>query len=244
MTDEPAGADAVERAMELVAADDTPDNRAALFRLLLAATLLAATTDATRDETDLVTFEGEDGPVLPSFTRPETLLRWRPSGSGSVELGGRALFELAAAKRTGCIWLNLGSETAGVITRRELEALARGRLPLGEAEVVAAASEVRVGRAPNPPGDDVLGAVRAALGAEGAAVAAWLFVMQQGENAPELVVGVELTGGADAGAAMRAVVDGAGDRSREARELLFMALDGGLLATIAAGSGDEIFRRQ
>jgi hypothetical protein len=41
-----------------------------------------------------------------------------------------------------------------------------------------------------------------------------------------------------------AVVDGAGDRSREARELLFMALDGGLLATIAAGSGDEIFRRQ
>jgi hypothetical protein len=68
--------------------------------------------------------------------------------------------------------------------------------------------------------------------------------MRQGDTASELVVGVELAPGTDRGAAMRAVVDGAGHRSREARDLLFMALDGGLLATIAGGSGDELFRRR
>ena len=59
--------------MRRVAEDDTPEHRRALFELLLGATLLAAKADPSPSgaEEGLATLAGENGPVLPVFTRPD-----------------------------------------------------------------------------------------------------------------------------------------------------------------------------
>jgi SseB protein N-terminal domain len=73
----------VERAMQRVVEEDTRENRRGLFELLLASTLLAATADPPPPgiEPDFATVAGENGPVLPVFTRPDALLAWRRAGT-------------------------------------------------------------------------------------------------------------------------------------------------------------------
>jgi len=246
----------VERAMERVAADDNAETRSALFKALQNTTLVAATPRALTEECswtagegdriDLVMLASDEGPVLPIFTGVDRLLEYQPDGGGYIALPSGALFEMASASGAVRIHINPGSATQGTIIRRELEALARGRMPLGETEVVAQGTEVRIGRPAQTPPDEVVAAVGQAVASEERAVAAWLFLQQEGANAPELVIGIVLaegvTGDAE-GAAMRAIVEGAGDQSPGAQELLFMRIDQDLQNDLASGAGELIFAR-
>jgi hypothetical protein len=249
---------AIVEAMHSVAAHDTPRARALLFQLLLDTRLVVATRQAAGEpgrrtvgageHLDLLTLEGErgQGRVLPVFTSLETLLAWRPGGGGYLILPGRSLFELAAANDSGGIVIDPGSPTRGTIVRQELEALARGRVPLGTGEVVAEPTGARIGPPAVPPPADAIEAVRAALDAEPLAVGGFVFLLQQGGTPPELCIGVELrpgVSGESERAAMRAIVEGAGNRSTAARSLAFLWARDGLLESLTSGGGTEIFRR-
>lgn len=246
----------IERAMEAVATNDNAETRSALFQALLNTTLVAATPNApaeerswTADEGDefaLVMLDSDEGPVLPVFTNADRLLEWQPQGSGYVAVPSRALFEMAAASGAERLDINPGSATRGSIVRNELEALARGRVPLGESEIVAEETEVRIGRAAEPPSEDVVAAVRGAVASEEHAIAAWLFLMQHGPNPPEHVVGIALAEGVMGEAeqaAIRRIVEDAGAESSGARELLFIRVDEDFQRDLADGAGDLIFAR-
>jgi len=65
-----------------------------------------------------------------------------------------------AAAGTGKIVINPGSPTWGYLTRDEIEALGRGRLPLGLADVVTEPTELQIAIPqipPSPPALDALG---------------------------------------------------------------------------------------
>jgi hypothetical protein len=105
---------------------------------------------------------------------------------------------------------------------------------------------MRIGRAAQPPPDDVVAAVRRAVAAEEHAVAAWLFLMQQGENAPEHVVGIAIAEGVTEDAeraAIRSIVEHAGAETPGARELLFIRVDDDFQNDLADGAGDLVFAR-
>jgi hypothetical protein len=246
----------VERAMERVAADDTADTRSVLYRALLDATLVVATPHAPAvegariaqegDTIELVMHHGEDGPVLPVFTSVERLLEWQPQGGGYAALQGRALFELALATEAAWLAVNPGSATSGAISRYELESLARGRMPIGGAEVMAEGAEVRIGQAAHPPPADAVAALRRAVEAEQHAVAAWLFLMQEGSSEPEHVLGIALADGvteADGEAALRGIAEEAGAQSPGARDILVMAIGDKWRGDLEDGAGELLFTR-
>lgn len=94
---------AVVEAMHRVAVHDTPATRSVLFKQLLDTRLLALTPAAPKvtgtrttqagESLTLVTVADADGSVLPLFTGPDAIARWRPQGAGYVALPSRALFE-------------------------------------------------------------------------------------------------------------------------------------------------------
>ena len=263
----------VEGAMRRVAAQDTPENRRALFELLLAATLLAATanTSSSGVEQGLATIAGEDGPALPVFTRIEALHAWRPDGYDPVALTGRTLFETAARYKTAKIEVNPASVPRGWISRTEIEALAHGQVPLGpsgqpgpahepapayEPESVPGPAPVR-GPAPayepavQPPSvrppEALIDAARRALEAQPQAVAGWLFATVPASGPAQLMVGVQLADGLDRAtehATMQAILEETWARSADADRLRFMVVAGNAFRkTLAAGAGELIFER-
>lgn len=247
---------AVVEAMRNVSVADTPETRALLFRLLLETTLLAVTPDlpetprawtARSGETlNLITLADADGTVLPLFTSAAAVATWRPEGAAYVALPSPALFEMAAANGTDKIALDLGSSTGGYLTRYEIEQLARGRLPLGNSDVVAESTEVRIGKPSVPPPVGALDAIRAQLQGEPAAQRAWYFLMQHGEQPPEMFIAVQFAAGLDPDSrehAMRSVVDGAGQRSELVRSVSFVIADEQWQTSLASGSGEEFFNR-
>jgi hypothetical protein len=245
--------------MRQVALDDSPETRSMLFQLLLDSTLVVATPDAPdqprrfvaeQGQTlSLVTGQGPDGTILPVFTSPATLLAWRPEGAGYAALPARALFQMAAHAGTGSIHLDVGSDTHGIVTRSEIESLARGRLPLGPTEVIAETTSVRIGQPATPPPPEAMDALRAACGADGRVERAWVYLMAQDDQSPELVVAVRFVAGVDgdpdrAQEAMRAVIEDAGTRSEVVRPYLFVHPDHDLEVALDGGSGLPVYRRR
>jgi hypothetical protein len=239
----------VEQAMRRVAEQDTPERRRALFELLLETTLLAATADPSPLDAGpgLATTAGENGPVLPVFTRSDALLAWRPSGYRPVAIVGRSLFEMAARYQTARIEVNPASVPRGWISRTEIEALAQGRLPLGLTQELAPSGEVKIGPPAVRPPDGLIESARRALDTQPDAVAGWLFAMVQGDGAPQLMVGVKLASGLDQAAeaaTMQAIVEETWARSTDADRLRFMIVAReSLHKTLAGGGGELIFRR-
>jgi SseB protein N-terminal domain len=234
--------------MRRVAEHDTPGHRRALFELLLGATLLAARADASPgSEPALATVAGDDGPVLPVFTRTDGLLAWRPHGYTPVAVTGRALFEMAARYKTARIEVNPASVPRGWISRAEIEALAQGRLPLGPTEELAPAGEMKVGPPAVRPPDALIEAARRALDAQPEAVAGWLFAAVHGDGPAQLMVGVQLTRGLDQAATeetMQAIVEETWARSTDADRLRFMLIaQRSLHDTLRGGAGELIFER-
>jgi SseB protein N-terminal domain/SseB protein C-terminal domain len=239
----------VEHAMRRVAERDTPEHRRALFELLLEATLLAAAADPSASDAQpgLATIAGENGPVLPVFTRTDALLAWRPSGYKPVAVVGRALFEMAARYQTARIEVNPASVPRGWISRGEIEALAQGRLPLGLTQELARSGEVKIGPPAVRPPDALIESARRALDAQPDTVAGWLFAMVQDEGAPQLVVGVQLARGLDQAAqeaTMQAIVEETWARSTDADRLRFMVVAReSLHKSLVGGAGELIFKR-
>jgi hypothetical protein len=248
-TSPPSGSLEVERAMRRVAEQDTPENRRALFELLLASTLLAATADPPPPgiEPDLATVAGENGAVLPVFTRADALLAWRPSGYAPIALSGRTLFEMAARYETARVEVNPASVPRGWISRTEIEALAQGRLPLDPTQERAPVGEMKVGPPAVRPPDALIQAARRALEAQPNAVAGWLFVTEPADGTAQLMVGVQLARGLDRAATeetMQAIVEETWARSTDADRLRFVVVaQRGLYARVRRGAGELIFKR-
>ena len=144
--------------MRAVSVQDTPGRRALLFRLLLESTVVVATpemsgkpglrTTEAGEHLSLVTFRDGDETVLPVFTTAAAVLAWRPGRTAITALPARALLEMALSAGTDRIVIDPGSPTYGYLTRGDIAALARGRLPLGSAgEVVPEQTQVRIGLA-------------------------------------------------------------------------------------------------
>ena len=248
---------ALEEAMLEVSRFDSPQARALLYQLLLDALIVVAVPEAigegvrtidAGESLALMTLRDEEGTILPVFTNAEAFTAWRPEGGAVLTLPARAVFQMAAAEATQKIVINPASPTWGVVTSREILALARGRLPLSDgSEVVAEAAQIKVGVPDRPPPAEVLAAVDASLAEEPSARAAWLFLIKQGETPAEMAVAIEFDETPDDPRhrnAMRKIVDGTGARCEAARSLVFLTADESWHETLAAGSGIEIFRRR
>jgi SseB protein N-terminal domain/SseB protein C-terminal domain len=220
--------------MERVGADDTPENREELYKALLDADLLVPLPEEPEgdgvveaDAIEVVLLSGEDGPVLPVFTTEERLLEWRPEGCGYATIGEGAIFEMAAGSDIQVVLVNHDSANTGWLVRREIEALARGRLPSEHGETFREVTVLRI--APEPVGQpppDVVAAVRESLALEKRAQAAWFFQIQQDSQAPELAVAVALKGRRGAvERAMNAIVQRAGDAAPGVADLLFVPVE-------------------
>jgi hypothetical protein len=237
----------VEGAMRRVAENDTPEHRRALFELLLGATLLAATADTPPSEQQLAMLAGDNGPVLPVFTRADALLAWRSSGYTPIAVTGRALFEMAARYETDRIEVNPASVPRGWISRAEIEALAQGQLPLGPTEPLVAPGEMMVGPPAVRPPEALIDAARRALESQADAVAGWLFASSSGDGAAQLMVGVQLTRGLDQAATertMQAILEETWARSADADQLRFMLVARQALRdALRRGGGELIFKR-
>ncbi|MFZ0973452.1 MAG: enhanced serine sensitivity protein SseB C-terminal domain-containing protein [Solirubrobacteraceae bacterium] len=251
----------VEGAMRRVAEQDTPENRTALFELLLGATLLAATSDSNSEggERGLAMIAGEDGPALPVFTRIEAMLAWRPTGYGPVALTGRTLFETAARYNTAKIEVNPASVPRGWISRAEIESLAQGCVPLGPSEhpapsnepaapnEPASPTELKLGRPTVRPPEALIEAARRALVAQPHTLAGWICETVRADGPPQLMVGVELARGLDQTSVeetMQAIVEETWARSADAHRLKFMLVTGDAFRNrLAAGDGELIFER-
>lgn len=261
---EPLRNTALVEAMEAVARDDRPQARALLFQLLLESTVVVATQDAgppgTRtmaqgEHLQLITATDDEGLVVPMFTSTDALLRWIPAGSPYIALPASALAEMVASGPPARIVVDPGSQTWGIITEHEVEALARGRLPVTDTatsaagvqtEVVATETKVRIGQPAEGPPPEVVDALGAALAAQDAIDAGYLALMQVGEQEPEVVVGIHLlpaTDSATGDAAVHAVMARIADVHPYVQQLRFLHLEDDLRDTLAAGAGIELFVR-
>lgn len=262
---EPLRNTALVEAMDAVARDDRPEARAMLFQLLLESTVVVATSEAgppgTRtteagEHLSLITGSDEDGPVVPMFTSVDALLRWMPGGSPYAALPASALAQMVASQPPARIVVDPGSPTWGIITQQEVEALARGRLPVTDAasvaagvqtEVIATEMTMRVGLPAQGPPAEVVQALAAALAAQPAADAGYLALMQVGEQQPEVVVGIHLDAATDASQVdgiVHAVMAQVAQVHPYVRELRYLRLEDDLRDMLAAGSGIELFVRR
>lgn len=242
--------------MERVVSDDTPDNRATLFELLLSAELLFATAEGPEEERTEITTGDEEftllalpddqGRVWPVFTSETRMLDWRPEGCGYLGMDGRTLFETALANDVVRLEINPASAKRGFIERWEIEVLARGRLPLAGQEVMPAGTQLKIGTATAMPPAEVIDTVVEAVAAEPSAVEARLFLVQQEPGPPERAVAVAFDEGLDEDARselLDAIIQRAGERSAGARGLAYLPLDGPFLAASRSGLGRLLFRR-
>jgi hypothetical protein len=254
-TGQPLENTAIVEAMHNVALHDGEDTRALLYQLLLESTLVVATPDAPEtasvhtagagENITLSTMQEGDDIVLPVFTSVRTLLEWRPEGGGYAAMPAQAIFEMVAGGQ-GTIALDPASPTHGTVTRNEIAALARRRLPLGGAEVITEPTAVMIGHPAQPPPESTLAAVTDAVAAEPTATDAWLYLMQQGTGPGQMMIAVQLrpeVQGDDERAAMRRIIDAAGSRDEGVRELAFLRPHPDLAASLADGAGRTLFHR-
>jgi len=154
---------------------------------------------------------------------------------------------MAARYKTARIEVNPASVPRGWISRTEIEALAQGRLPLGPTEEFAPATELKVGRPAVRPPDALIQAATRALEVQPHVVAGWLFATVQGDEPPQLMVGVQLARGLDQAATeetMQAIVEETWARSSDANRLRFMIVGQRTLRdTLRSGAGELIFKR-
>lgn len=250
------GNERLVQAMRMVAVEDSAEHRTELYDAMLTGELFVLTPQqpvttgdvdlSTGDRVDLVTLTDEEGDLLPAFTDEASILRFSEQGGGYLAVPGQALFEMVAGTDIGRVALNPGSPTHGFVQRTEIEALARGRLPVEGGEVVRQATEVLVGRPAEPPPAHVVAALRSAMSAEARAETAWVFLLSQPPTPPQLVVAIAFTDGLphDAvEAAMHGIVQRAGDTTPDAQGLGFVIADAEWVTRLEGGAGDELYRR-
>jgi hypothetical protein len=245
--------DAIELAMQHLGDQDTEANRTALFTLLLDASLFVATSrvpsrKGTRiteadEQLSFSVSRTEEGTVLRVFTDVAHFAKAHPK-EWYIGLDARVLFELAQTNGVTRIELNPGTLPCGWISRREIEILAKGHVPVGSEEVVPRGTGITVSRVTAEIPDHLIATVRTAV-AEAGAEEAWLFLVQSGARTPELAVGVVLADRLDdvqRNEAMRAVRDNVEVGS--ATGLVFLVVTPDLRTMLSRGAGDLIFERR
>jgi hypothetical protein len=171
----------LERAMDDVAKSDNSETREALYRAILASTLIVSGSvsgDAREvagggvagDNTRIAlrTIEHPRGNViLPAFTALDALIAFAGSEVPWVALGAQALFQSILPGNIAEVRVNPFQQgqqitrPGGIITRREFTALAQGLLPQAltsdnVAKLNVAAQQVLVGKPEREPPAEVL----------------------------------------------------------------------------------------
>jgi hypothetical protein len=120
----------VEQALAAASDDDTPENRAKLFQLLLRTELLVPAVEEPEEELVRMTEEGEEldllylePGVMAVYIDVEHLLESVPEGCGYIGMSGHDLFRLAADNAVTRIEVNPASATRATIEGWEIEAL-------------------------------------------------------------------------------------------------------------------------
>jgi hypothetical protein len=202
--------------MRKMADEDTPANRDALYKSMLAATFVVPThaPEAAAGEdggpapldgisTSLIIVpDYRQRPVLPVFTDIEALRAWAPEGVHCVGMPARQVFGLALRNDITAVAVNPAGPTGGLVMRAELELLARGEVPrIGsdgqlqgdavEPEGDAEPAEASLG-APGRVSDAQRRAVGDVLRRVPGVVAGHFFATCVANQKPRLVLGLEV----------------------------------------------------
>ncbi len=126
------------RAIQAVAAADTPMNRRAVFQVLSESTLIVPFWDVAGAEPSphrplAIAVGDSDEPCLPAFTDWAAVGRWsnRAAPQSYASLRTPAIFLIAERLRIKWVWVNLGSPPALRVNRAAIAILAKGGVPTG-----------------------------------------------------------------------------------------------------------------
>ena len=254
---EPPSNSVLIQAMENAATHDTPERRELLYGVLLDATLLAITPEPPAkpgmhqvDEDQpirLVTGSDDEGQLLPLFTDFEAIRAWHPDPQGYVMLPARDVFEHTAATNPCRIAINPGSQIRGVLTPPEIEALARGRIPDTQAELLADPVNMTVAKASTPPPREVLDALRSLLQPEKKVIQAWYFEVERDFLFTNSAIAIRFADGtapAEQDRIMRSVTHETGRAVPAAASFLFQIATPEIVAAMEDGNGDEFYFRK
>ena len=218
------------RAMQSIAANDTPEHRQSLYENFLASELLVPVAkpigdgkpglqivDGAMPVDFIVTHNQENQVVLFAFTDAESINAWKPSGSHYIAVKATDLFQMAIEMNAASMVVNIaGPAVGGELMRWEFQALSAGVLPknvsdAGTAQVtIPPGARVAFGVPEMKPSDALLNALRAASAAHAEIAASYLFEMQVNQGDPHLVAGIQFARALD-DAAIGAVMNALGE---------------------------------
>jgi hypothetical protein len=158
------------RAMDDLARGDTPQTREALYKTILASTLIVGGELSGDNQVSFRTIEHPPGNViLPAFTDLEALSSWASEGTPWLGLRAQALFQSIAPGNIASVLINPFrpdqeiSRPGGIITRQEFLALAQGIVPGAQVfdntqeMKVAANQQIVIGAPVKEPSPELLG---------------------------------------------------------------------------------------
>lgn len=251
----------LERAMDEVARNDTPQTRQSLYRAILASTLIVAGSLSGPDNTQVAfnTLEHPPGHVvLPAFTDREALISFAGAEIPWVAIGAQALFQSIAPGNITEVRVNPFRpgqallKPGGVITRTEFAALAQGLVPqsmvaANVAELqVAAGQQVTVDKCSDEPPAELLEKLADHFRQIPELRGAYLFELANGAQKSR-VIGLQFNTAPDP-QSMDRVMRGVGDLLRGElpadRSLDFMPLNSQPLLDAVRKCGKVVFERQ
>lgn len=247
-------------AMTALTANDTPENRHALYAALLDSTFLLPTThpltggngtshDLTMDT--LVTDTHDGQLMLFVFTDADALRQWQPEDSPCIVLSASDTFQLALKYQVGSIQINPSSAVGGSITAGEITALARGVSPGSTDDVqvhqqaVQSDTQVMLGAPSKPLPIKVAAQLQRSLAAHPIVAACYVFMLAMGSDSPQQIAGIVFYPQADDAtkdAIMRQITSEVTAVLKPNRQLAFMVLQGDMLHNVR-GTVHPAYRR-
>jgi len=146
-------------------------DRAPLFRVLMASTLIVPLTEPARawapgasKESAIIVLEREGIRALPGFTDLDTLTRFQPGGVPWIPMPAVELCRVAVQRQCDRVVVDPAGSVGYEMTRLEFQSLAEGLLPTGHRRaVVTTETSVQIGMPADRPPVSVLSALRAAV---------------------------------------------------------------------------------
>ncbi len=247
-------------AMTALTADDTPQNRQALYAALHHSTFLLPTTRArtggngTAPDLDLdglVTATHDGQLVLFVFTDEDSLRQWQADESPCMALSALDTFQLALNYQAGSIQINPSSAVGGLLTAGEIAALARGVSPGSAHDVqihqqaVQSDIPVMLGAPSKPLPIKVAAQLQRSLAAQPIVAAGYVFMLALGHDAPQQIAGIVFYPQADdttKDAIMRQITSEVTAVLKPQMQLAFMVLEADMLHHVR-GTVHPAYRR-
>ena len=234
-------------AMTALTADDTPENRQALYAALLHSTFIVPTTHPLTGsngmshdlDIDRLVTDTHDGQlVLFVFTDEDSLRQWQTENSPYSVLPASDTFQLALKHQAGSIQINPSGTVGGSISAGEIAALARGVTP-GSAEdvqvhqqAVESDTQVMLGAPSKPLPIKVAAQLQRSLAAQPIIAACYVFMLAMGSDAPQHIAGIVFYPQADDAtkdAIMRQITSEVTATLKPNMQFAFMVLEGDML---------------